>query len=322
MQQPDAPAFSILIPAFKTRFLKECIESVLSQTVADFELLILNDCSPEPVDDIVGSYDDCRIKYFKNEKNSGAIDIVKNWNKLLDLSTGTFVVCIGDDDRLLPNALEQYAKLIERYPSLNVYHGWSEIIDEHSDVYSMQQALPEYESVYSMMWHRWSGRDLFIGDFLYRSSYLKQAGGFIDLPMAWGSDDLTAFNAAYQLGIANTQVPVFQYRRNSLTISSGGDPLTKIKATALYESAAAEILSRPLPENPSRTEVTFHKMCRALHGEAFRKRRIQEVRNDMMRKGIFTGIFRWYRRKSDYRISNGMIAGAIFQSIKLKLRMR
>ena len=48
--------FSITIPAYKRKYLKEAIDSCLSQTFKDFELIIVNDASPEDLDSIVNSY--------------------------------------------------------------------------------------------------------------------------------------------------------------------------------------------------------------------------------------------------------------------------
>lgn len=56
--------FSITIPAYKAKFLKECIDSILSQTYNDFELIIVNDASPEYLDSIINGYSDSRIRYY------------------------------------------------------------------------------------------------------------------------------------------------------------------------------------------------------------------------------------------------------------------
>ena len=62
---------SVLMPVYKTNeiYLKEAIESVLGQTFSDFEFLILDDCPTDDRESIVKSYNDKRIKYFKNEEN-------------------------------------------------------------------------------------------------------------------------------------------------------------------------------------------------------------------------------------------------------------
>ena len=228
--------FSILIPAYKQKYLQECIQSIINQTYKDFEIIIVNDASPENIDIIVKSFNDFRIKYYVNENNCGAINVVDNWNICLKYAIGEYVICMGDDDKLLPNCLEEYNKLIKQFPNLDIYHGWTEIINENSQVIALQEARPLYENVYSMIWHRWNGRIQFIGDFLFKTSSLRKYGGFYKLPLAWASDDITSFIVANNYGIANSQVPIFQYRRNAQTISNTGNAQIKLEAINLEES--------------------------------------------------------------------------------------
>jgi len=214
--------FSITIPTYKARYLDEAIRSVVDQTYTDWELVIVDDCSPEDLRSIAEPYlRDSRVSYYRNDKNCGAVDLVDNWNICLGYCTGDYVICIGDDDRLLPNCLEDYRSVIESYPGLNVYHTRTEIIDEKGEVCSLQEQRPEWESALSMLWNRWDHRDRqYIGDFCYDTRYLKQAGGYYKLPLAWGSDDITALLAARDKGIANVQEMGFQYRENRHSISS------------------------------------------------------------------------------------------------------
>src|SRR5690606_42120426 len=88
--------FSICIPAYKSRFLQECIQSILRQTLDNLELIILNDCSPEPVEEIVFQFEDSRINYVKNSSNVGSLNLVDNWNKCLSLAQGEYIMIMGD----------------------------------------------------------------------------------------------------------------------------------------------------------------------------------------------------------------------------------
>lgn len=217
--------YSILIPAYKQQFLSEAIESCLRQTNDDFEVIIVNDCSPDNLDAIVKGYHDSRINYFKNEKNFGAVDVVDNWNKCLSYAEGEYVICMGDDDRLMPWCLEEYDHLISKFPDLDVYHARTELIDENGEPFGLQEARPDRESAYSALWHQCHcHRIQFIGDFLFRSSSLRNEGGFYKLPLAVFSDNITSIKAAKRAGIANTQKVSFQYRVNRHTISNNGDP--------------------------------------------------------------------------------------------------
>ncbi len=225
--------FSILIPAFKSSFLREAISSCLSQTFQDFEVVVVNDASPEDLDSIVKGFTDNRIKYYINEKGCGAENVVNNWNKCLNYSSGQYVICMGDDDLLMSNCLEEYNKTINKYPGLGVYHAWTIIIDDNGHPIRMQHARPEWEGPASLAWHRWNGRSSqYIGDFCYDAALLKAKGGFYKLPLAWGTDDITAVRAALRSGIASTSVPCFMYRENNQNITRTSS--YRIKAKAAY----------------------------------------------------------------------------------------
>lgn len=225
--------FSITIPAYKSQFLEKAIASVVAQTFKNWELIIVDDCSPEHLYQIVEPFQkDNRIHYYRNEKNCGAENVVDNWNICLSHATGDYIICMGDDDCLLPWCLEEYQKLINQYPHLNVYHCRTEMIDETGTILDTQEERPKWESALSMLWNRWDHRNKqFIGDFCYRTSHLKTTDGYYKLPLAWGSDDITALRAAKELGIANTHAVCFQYRENSQTITSSSEN-AKIKMEA------------------------------------------------------------------------------------------
>lgn len=244
--------FSILIPAYKRRFLAEAIDSCLAQTYEDFEIIIVNDCSPDNLGEIVSQYKDKRVKYFENKKNCGAINVVDNWNMCLSYANGDYVICMGDDDRLLPNCLDEYCRLIDKYPDLDVYHARTELIDDDGFLIGIQEARPEWESAYSALWHTCScHRIQFIGDFLFRTSSLKNEGGFYKLPLAIFSDNISTIRAAKRRGIANTQDVCFQYRRNRYTITNNGNP--RILANSIKQ--AYDWFSCFLQECPSNNEM-------------------------------------------------------------------
>lgn len=225
-------SFSIAIPAYKDQYLKDAIDSILSQTYDKFEIIIVNDASPYSVREVVDKYNDSRIRYFENKTNCGAVNVVDNWNICLSHAKCEYIICMGDDDRLLPCCLEEYVNLMSKYPNLGVYHAWTELIDEYSNFLNIQQPRPEYETALSLAWNRWNGRDKqYIGDFCYDVNLLRKEGGFYKLPLAWGSDDISAIRAAVPKGIANTQKLCFQYRVNRHTITNSQYYKTKIKAT-------------------------------------------------------------------------------------------
>lgn len=94
--------YSFVLPAYKTGFIKEAIDSILEQTYKDFELIIINDASPEDLNSIVNTYCDERIRYYVNEKNVGGKDLVSQWNHCLQYAVGEYVILASDDDVYFP----------------------------------------------------------------------------------------------------------------------------------------------------------------------------------------------------------------------------
>lgn len=295
--------FSIVIPAYKSAFLKECIDSILAQTYEDFELIIVNDASPEDLDSIVFSYNDNRIRYYKNEKNCGAVNVVDNWNKCLSYALGDYIICMGDDDRLLPNCLEEYVNLMEKYPGLGVFHAWTEIIDEDGNFYKLQHPRPEYESALSLIWNRWNGRSTqFIGDFCFERKTLKNNGGFYFLPMAWASDDITAVIAADSKGIANAQTICFQYRVNKNTITNTGNWKTKIEATQQEEMWYRDYFRKKAESHLEEIDRKYLKLLNGQLEERFSEKYKWEIRKGFASHSI--GILHSLNKGDDLHLSS------------------
>ncbi|MDO8657120.1 MAG: glycosyltransferase family 2 protein [Candidatus Levybacteria bacterium] len=106
------PLFSILIPTYnRAELLKATISICLNQSFQDFEIVISDNCSTDETEEIVKSFRDKRIKYFKNKKNIGA---EPNMKKVMEHATGEYLFMMGDDDFILfENTLEEIKKIIE-----------------------------------------------------------------------------------------------------------------------------------------------------------------------------------------------------------------
>ena len=216
--------FSIGIPAYKAKYIQECINSILAQSYSDFELIIVNDASPEDIDGIVNTFTDSRIRFFTNEQNYGAERVIENWNKCLSLARGEYFLLMGDDDVLAPTYLETFYKVINCHPNYNVFHCQTIIIDSNGIKIQYSKPLAEFESLLEMICNRViNNRIQFISDFVYNTNEIKRLGGFFDLPLAQMSDDITAYLLCDTKGIANVQDYLFYYRQHGRTISSTGN---------------------------------------------------------------------------------------------------
>ena len=121
----NKPQISVLMPIYRTneQYLRTAIESILSQSFQDFEFLIIDDCPEDDRESIVKSYQDNRIRYYKNKQNLG---ITPTRNKLIELSKGEYLAIFDHDDISLPTRLEKQAKYLDEYPEVGVVGCWRE----------------------------------------------------------------------------------------------------------------------------------------------------------------------------------------------------
>jgi glycosyltransferase involved in cell wall biosynthesis len=117
MIRSKPPLVSFVIPCYKlAHFLPECIRSILSQTFSDFEVLVMDDCSPDNTAEVALSFHDDRIRHIRNEQNLGPL---RNYNKGVSLSRGKYIWMISADDYLRrPYVLERYVALLEEHPDV------------------------------------------------------------------------------------------------------------------------------------------------------------------------------------------------------------
>lgn len=304
--------FSILVPAYKRKFFKQCIDSILSQTYQNFEIIIVNDASPEHLEDVVEQYHDQRIKYFVNEHNCGAANVVKNWNICLQHASGDFVICMGDDDMLMPDCLLAYYQLICESPEIDAFHMRVREIDSMDKLIQILPARPEHESLYSAIIERINGRKHYIGDYCYRMKKLQGLGGFYDLQYAWGSDDITSYLCGNPNGIVNCNKPLFCYRTSRYSISSSNNFAGKLKSLKHVEAWLYEFVAGQSPK----TEIQEDELRRLQRNlPNYFQNSSGFVLYDIFTKNKFA-IFKWLFLPNGYGISKKTVLKSIIHLFK------
>ena len=99
------PIVSVIMATYNDgKFIKESIDSILNQTLTNFELIIVNDASTDETQHILSGYIDSRIIVLHNEENLGR-SLARN--RALEIARGEFVDVLDSDDVALPNRLEK-----------------------------------------------------------------------------------------------------------------------------------------------------------------------------------------------------------------------
>lgn len=105
------PLISVILPVFNAQaHLRQAIDSILAQSYANFELIILDDGSTDNSPDIVTSYKDERILYKKNLENKG---LIHQLNEGLALAKGKYIARMDADDYSLPTRFERQLQFLE-----------------------------------------------------------------------------------------------------------------------------------------------------------------------------------------------------------------
>ncbi|MEW2496006.1 CDP-glycerol glycerophosphotransferase family protein [Streptomyces nodosus] len=117
------PRFSVIVPVFKVQgFLRECLDSVLGQSYADFEVIAVDDCSPDGCGAILDEYAerDPRVRVLHLPENVG---LGRARNAGMPYATGDFLFFLDSDDTLTPGALRAIADRLEeaRDPDVLVF---------------------------------------------------------------------------------------------------------------------------------------------------------------------------------------------------------
>jgi glycosyltransferase involved in cell wall biosynthesis len=176
----NQPKISVVIPTYNQQmYLKEAIDSVLSQTFRDFELIIVNDGSTDDTEKIILSYSDPRIKYIKKEKNEG---IGEALNSGFAIASAKYETWQSSDNGFYPKALEELYKFLEGNISVDYAYANCDYIYTEEDGITVK-LKKNINNVYGLTQHWQPEKLLFEGGynlgvvFLWRKELRLLAGG-------------------------------------------------------------------------------------------------------------------------------------------------
>lgn len=131
-----APLVSVLIPAYRATWFKQALQSALTQTYQNIEVIISDDSPNEDIQQIVRSetQGDVRVTYIRNDPPLGALG---NFLNCFSRAQGEFIKFLNDDDLLAPTCIEKMLHAFREHPSVTLVTSYRKRIDEAG------MALPE-----------------------------------------------------------------------------------------------------------------------------------------------------------------------------------
>ncbi len=250
--------FSFIMPVWKGKYLREAIQSILNQTYHDFELVIVDDCSPEPIQSIVESMSTKNIhcRYYRNSENIGGHDLIAQWNHCLEYAQGEYIILATDDDFYEPFFLSTFNQLTYKYPQVNLFRSRLLQVNADNQILNLDSCYKEYLTQEEFTYHMLHDMKGGIPQYIFKRKTLQAHGGFVNFPKAWASDDATAIMMA-EHGCVNSQEHLVRFRWSDINISSNTSDLTeKVKARILYHQWLKDNIP---PINPKSEWTDFYQ---------------------------------------------------------------
>lgn len=212
--------YSIVLPVRNGgEYLKQCVSSILSQTVNDFNLEILDNCSTDGSLEWVNSIKDQRVRIYPS---SEPLSIEENWGRIVTIKKNEFMTFIGHDDILDENFLEEMGALIDIHPNASIYQTHFRYIDTDGNILNSCKPMDESQSSEAFLAFFLSGMfDLSIGQ-MVRSSDFDSLGGIPSYPSLLFADFELWMELIKKSYRASTKVECCSYRihKKSTTNSS------------------------------------------------------------------------------------------------------
>jgi glycosyltransferase involved in cell wall biosynthesis len=170
------PAVSIILPTHnRACSLRRSIESVLNQSFADFELIVVDDCSTDGTLDVVRGIDDNRIRYLHSEKQMGAGG-ARNCG--IRAATADLLAFQDSDDEWYQNKLQLQMECLNHSSDIGVVY--SDMLRICLDGSEALLAAPDVvnDAIVDLTGDKYCVQQLGIGSCLIRRGYVEQIGGF------------------------------------------------------------------------------------------------------------------------------------------------
>ena len=128
MNDHDPPLISVVMPVYNAgEYVQRSVDSILSQTMRDYEFIILDDSSSDSSGSIIGGFSDPRIRYVQNERNIG---VARTLNKGLSIARGRYIARMDADDFSQPDRFARQFTYLENHQDIDILGSWVWRFDE------------------------------------------------------------------------------------------------------------------------------------------------------------------------------------------------
>lgn len=255
-------SLAIVIPAYKPEFLNRTLESLLSQTNQRFSIYIGDDASPANLASLCReTLKGRKFHYIRFDSNLGGKSLVRQWDRCIRLSQEPWVWLFSDDDVMEPGCVAAfYRTLADTAESSDLYRFNTVMMDASDNIRRLNPPHPQRED-----WRQFAYfllRNLRVctqQECIFRRQKYLDLQGFLDLPLAWGSDHAFVIGCGTDKGLVAVNGPRVRFRQSGANISSSGGRLkcaSKIQASMDYVRwLMLHLQQHPCPDSPQGDEL-------------------------------------------------------------------
>jgi hypothetical protein len=245
----STPLVSVCIPTYnRAALLRQSIQSVLGQSLRDFELIISDNASTDETPEVVRTFADDRIRYLRHPVNIGAS---RNFNQGFEKARGPYVTVFHDDDLMLADNLRLKTAALEQHPRVGLVHSRFDLIDETGAVVragtAFGAAWPDADCIeagHSFLRRSLLGRNTVNPpSVMLRRECYQRVGGFNE-QLRFTTDFELWMRIARHYDVMFLATPLLQYRQHAgwgssefLTVVGG---LTRTNVRGVEEEYAAK----------------------------------------------------------------------------------
>ncbi len=178
MSEDKKPFVTIAIPTYNRadKYLSHTLKCATRQTYDNIEILVSDNCSTDQTPEVVNSFSDPRITYFRQETNLGAFG---NWNFLLEQAKGDYFHMYHDDDQIDEDFIETCIKAADYRSDPTLIMAGSRLIDANDNVLRENLNIAQGLSLEDFILAWYEGEiNIFLCSSLFGTQVLRSAGGF------------------------------------------------------------------------------------------------------------------------------------------------
>jgi glycosyltransferase involved in cell wall biosynthesis len=203
--------YSIILPVRNGgEYVKQCVNSILTQKLRDFNLLVLDNCSTDGTPEWLASLQDERIKIYPSGES---LSIDKNWGRITPIPKNEFITMIGHDDLLDSNYLEVMDSLIKNQPDASLYQAHFRYINSAGTEIRKCKSMAEVQKPADVV-HNFlcSKMDIMGGGFMMRSHDYDEISGIPSYPNLLFADMELWIELSRKSYLAVDSTECFSYR--------------------------------------------------------------------------------------------------------------